>query len=668
MRALAARLALALVLSAPVASQAQQVLSGDPVDPGTGLAYPIQPGLPLILPGGDEEFGTGDDVYDGGLVGDVDLVVRAGSIAGPSVPPPALAAGGPSITSVTVGGGSTGLGSEVDFTVMLSDGTGSPPYGNVVTNSDMDLRPVTVYAFADLDGDGIVGPTDSDGSGDNALELQEVTAYAGRQMGGFGAGRFEDSLGLEMGAPASLGGLTLSLVAGAYTGTTPEDLFTDGPLVLTHWPFFPPLDPKDLLGGGAAPAPDPTLANELEWDIETNYLPALGHPTLGGLFEVAVDGSEATTDQVLAESAAAVSARVFVEPAAADFLARARPTLRVAPAVGGGGRALVLPVDRIELAADGAGSQLAVRVLPVDLFANVTDPSVPMSVELTLTGPASIVSPDSNGNDRTETLLLSDAEGVTVVLDDDGSGSASLKLAVGGTPVANVALAVGSAADYDGDGVVDDGNTSGVSGDRPCDAATAACDDNCPRVINPSQVDSNHDGLGDCCDGTCIDDPLSESCGECALPVAPTSTELAEAKVTMSLGGGERDDKLKFKLGFTLAPNVAIAPDTETVALVLTQAGSGGYAATLPAVLTDLLKSRPAYRYKDREGTLDGVTKAQLKQRGNGSWKMIVRARGLSLADLTSGSADLALVLGDDVLGTIVSCTEQGGRVRCSVP
>lgn len=657
-------LLLAALVLAPRASLAQQVFAGDPTDIGTGLAYPIMPGLPLLLPGDDERFGTIDDVIDTEISGDVDLVVRAGNIDAPAIPAPALAPGGAPIGTAVAGGGSSGQGGEADFTVMVSDGSGTPPYGNLVTNSDLDLRPVTVYAFADLDGDGVIGPTDADGSADNALELQEATAYAGRQMGNLWGGRFHDTLGIEMGAPRSLGGLTVALVAGAWTGTDPEALFTDGPLVLTRWPFFPPLDPHDLLGGGSAPAPDPAAANELEWSIEKNYLPAPGHPVLGAAFAVAADGSEPTTDQLLVESAGVASARVFAEPSAGAFVARARPRLRVAPATGGSGRALVLPIDRAVLAADGPSSQLTLRVLPVDLFANVSDPATPVAVTLTLAGSASILSPDTDSNAKTETLSLEGAEGIDIVVDDDGTGSARLQLAIGGNPVQTVALAIGASADSDGDGVADDGNGSSFSGDRACDASAAGCDDNCPRVINPSQVDSDHDGLGDCCDGTCQFDPLSTSCDECALPAQPTAGAFTSVKLGVRPGGGAGDDKVTVRLAFDLAPGATVAPDTETVMLAVSQPG-GGYAATLTSLFIDMLKPNPSFRYIDRSGSIDGVVKAHIKRNAAGTWKMALRAAGPSIADLAGGVADLSLVIGDDVLSGTLACTATAARIKC---
>ena len=63
------------------AQSALPVFAGDPIDTATGRPHSILPGLPLILPGRDEVYGTADDVINTSVVGDVDVVV-------PHVPAP----------------------------------------------------------------------------------------------------------------------------------------------------------------------------------------------------------------------------------------------------------------------------------------------------------------------------------------------------------------------------------------------------------------------------------------------------------------------------------------------------------------------------------------------------------------------------------------------------
>jgi YVTN family beta-propeller protein len=56
-------------------------------------------------------------------------------------------------------------------------------------------------------------------------------------------------------------------------------------------------------------------------------------------------------------------------------------------------------------------------------------------------------------------------------------------------------------ADDDNDGVLDDGDESGIIGDALCSGGnTVDCDDNCSVVVNPDQLDFDSDGLADACE------------------------------------------------------------------------------------------------------------------------------------------------------------------------
>jgi hypothetical protein len=85
---------------------------------------------------------------------------------------------------------------------------------------------------------------------------------------------------------------------------------------------------------------------------------------------------------------------------------------------------------------------------------------------------------------------------------------------------------IGDACDDDNDGILSDGNSSGTPGDNPCTGGvTENCDDNCPHVYNPAQIDTDDDQIGDACDNCpsahnpmqkdADDDGIGNACDNC---------------------------------------------------------------------------------------------------------------------------------------------------------
>jgi Right handed beta helix region len=368
-------LVLATVLaSAPVRVFAvSAVFSGDAVNPSTGLPYEILPGFPLVMPGPDGLIGTADDVVDASITGDIDIVVRSGSPATVDTIPPPTAQGGRAALPLGVAGSAAGGGTEVPFTVFLSDGavSAAAPAGHVLAAADMDGFPVIVTAFADFDGDGFIGPTNQDAAGasDNRFEIEELQ-HVGRAVAVFSGGVARGGVAIHAGLPASRGGLSVVLTAMALSGPYDPGFFSgsipSGPAIASALPFFPQRDLSKLIRDRAVPVgPNTTLQQVIDFVM-------LPSPGATAPFALPTDGSSPSIDVALVNSQPAVRA---------TFREDAR------------GHAVSAPVGAIVIGTRPPANRRRLRLIPVDRWGDPADPPPGFAVTLHATGPLALTRP-----------------------------------------------------------------------------------------------------------------------------------------------------------------------------------------------------------------------------------------------------------------------------------
>jgi len=436
----------ALLTTAGGKGHAASIFDGDPIDPATGLPMILQPGAPRVDPGPDGRYGGPDDIFDPATVGDVDLVLRTGGVfGGGAFPPPAPGIGA---APGAVAGGLSAGGTEIPFDLVASDGAAVPAAGNPLLISELDGHGALVMAFADLDGDGVIGPHGDDGTADDQVERQEIMTPAGRTIALFLAGVAGGSIGVSLGAPASAGGLGVVVVGGAVTGAGPP-LFLDGSWVSTRLPLVPSSDPSRILGGNPAP-PDPNFLADVELEFASNrhYVPSGDHPVIGAPFAIPLDGSNITVDLARADSGPDAGVALGVPIDVSTYVAT--PGRRLVPAVGPGGqRELVDASSDVALADDGPGGAIAVYAFAADLLGNPTDPAVDPTTFTVEAGPSlRIVAPDSDGDSSRETLAITGTSAVVLTIDDaGGAGDAApvdrIIASVGGVPTGSLRITLG---------------------------------------------------------------------------------------------------------------------------------------------------------------------------------------------------------------------------------
>jgi hypothetical protein len=398
---------------------ADPVLHGDPLDPASGRVAEIPAGTPWIRPGPDGSFGGADDLVSTTVVGDVDLVIRTGltSIAG-SIPDPAPLRG-------AIPGGVIepfGAGMPIFFVVVPSDGGAPAPYGSPAAPPYFEGLPVFVVAFADLDGDGFIGVTHLDGDSTDASIEQAELAPVGRRYALGVDGAASGALFVTAGGPPG-NPLRIALTAGAYAGPFRPDYFEgivpDGPAVSTRLPFLPLMDP----GAALVPFPLPFAPAEPEGRVGMRALPAFiadpSDPRIGEVFTLRLDGSQPSIDVAHATSGAPAQFGLAERPDPTRYLPL--PTRPLRPGLDTAGNVIPLEIlNQLIVPDDGAGNPTVLRIVALDQLGNVTAPATATSVEVRTRNSVRIVSPDTDADPFRETVLVQDARGVEIALDDWG--------------------------------------------------------------------------------------------------------------------------------------------------------------------------------------------------------------------------------------------------------
>lgn len=640
----------------------------------------MMPGLPLVLPadGPRGHWAEGTPLVSPILTGDVDVAVRVGAFpAASEVPAPS---GSPSNTTVlqnVVGGGGNSHGTAVPFTVFVTDGPGAFPYGQPLMG--LDERPVAVFGYADLDGDGTIGPTDTDGAGDNEMERQEAIGHIGRQVGQIAGDRFSSELATRIAAPASIGGLRVALVSGMYAGDDPDQLWSNGTPLVTNWPFFPPLDPAKIVLLEEANPPDVNGPNIVFYRPAEFFLPAPDTTNLVESFALRVDGSNPTTDQFVSLSGPAVGLRLFRDVSSSNFTASSSLVVRPAPENIGSGRTLVTPAGEVAVK---IGREVKIRLLPVDALGNVADPSAAgISARLTAEGGLRILAPNTDGDPFNETLDVTTARGVMIRLGTRNvAGRVRLTLfdpppaLPTGLDQALIFATQSGKIDADDDGVLDDGDDSGTIGDGPCTAQDIAtsnpCDDNCPNEVNPAQVDSDGDGQGNCCDGTCVADPGTAGCAECPQSASRYRSVTIRARAVIHPRSGVGEDRVRIRTKLRLDEGQSLVPNAEMVEVTIAENDRIHYFAQLPGVFV-LSNDAPTWVYSDPTGELGGIYRAQLRTTKRGGVRALFLARKLNLvstipAEPLPDGLVLAIRVGDDTFTRHLKCTTSLRSSRCA--
>jgi hypothetical protein len=159
-----------------------------------------------------------------------------------------------------------------------------------------------------------------------------------------------------------------------------------------------------------------------------------------------------------------------------------------------------------------------------------------------------------------------------------------------------------------------------------------------------------------------------ETClaGECQVASGPATLDIS--KITVKHG---KPGKGSVTLTASFSPILPVAPSsTQAVGVELYNGGTAAYNGMLDQPSADVLwkskKKGQRFTYKDKSGSDDGITNADLRTQKGGAMKVTIKSKRLSVPQLTSKSSMPRLIVGDECFEANLSQCQVGkSKLSC---